>query len=208
MNPEDILGSILRGAIGSRGVRKSSRKTLGAVTRGALANPQVLLTMAGVAWGVWETWKGGQGAAQQPPPAGAGVPPIPPLPGEAASNPGDAVLRLVRLMISAAGADGKLGPQERAAILDEATKAGIGPTVEAELSNPRPLAQIVAGVQDQATKAELYKLAFAIVRADEGVSGAERIYLAQLAHSLGLADQEVARIESAAGSAIDAAPSA
>ena len=35
-------------------------------------------------------------------------------------------------------------------------------------------------------KHELYILAFTIVRADENVSGAERIYLAQLAHQLGL----------------------
>ena len=49
----------------------------------------------------------------------------------------------------------------------------------------RPLADIVRGVTDPAIKNELYMLAFTIVRADETVSGAERIYLAQLAHQLG-----------------------
>ena len=38
-------------------------------------------------------------------------------------------------------------------------------------------------------------LAFTIVRADETVSGAERIYLAQLAHQLGLDAATAARLE-------------
>ena len=58
--------------------------------------------------------------------------------------------------------------------------------VEAELAQTRPLADIVRGVTDPQMKKELYVLAFTIVRADETVSGAERIYLAQLAHQLGL----------------------
>ena len=48
-------------------------------------------------------------------------------------------------------------------------------------------------------------LAFAIVRADEGVSGAERIYLAQLAHALGLDAAAAAALERETAAAIDAA---
>jgi len=55
-----------------------------------------------------------------------------------------------------------------------------------ELRAPRPLAEIVAGVSDPLLKKELYTLAFTIARSDDGVTGAERIYLAQLAHQLGL----------------------
>lgn len=203
MNPEDILGSILRGTLGSRQGRKSSRRTMKAVTRGALSNPQTLLTVAGVAWGIYETWKNSQAPAA----TGARVPAatVPPIPGAGATDSGDGVIRLVRLMVSAARADGELGPEERAAILAEATKAGIGSVVEAEIASPRPLSQIVAGVSDPAAKAELYKLAFTIIRADEGVSGAERIYLAQLAHSLSLAQNDAARLEAEAASTIDAA---
>jgi uncharacterized membrane protein YebE (DUF533 family) len=51
----------------------------------------------------------------------------------------------------------------------------------------------------------MYALAFAIVRADEAVSGAERVYLAQLAAKLGLDAATTARIESEAAAAIDAA---
>jgi uncharacterized membrane protein YebE (DUF533 family) len=49
-------------------------------------------------------------------------------------------------------------------------------------------------------------LGFAIVRADEGVSGAERIYLAQLAHALGLTPEIVGAIERDTAAAIDASP--
>jgi uncharacterized membrane protein YebE (DUF533 family) len=61
----------------------------------------------------------------------------------------------------------------------------------------------VAGVEDPAQRATLYGLAFAVARADEQVGGAERIYLAQLAHRLGLDAAAVRRIEAAASTRID-----
>ena len=73
-----------------------------------------------------------------------------------------------------------------------------------EVRNPRPLSEIAAGVSDPRAKEEMYQLAFAVVRADESVSGAERIYLAQLAHALGLDPQATARLESEAAARIDA----
>jgi uncharacterized membrane protein YebE (DUF533 family) len=75
--------------------------------------------------------------------------------------------------------------------------------VEAELAQMRPLADIVRGVTDPQMKKELYVLAFAIVRADESVSGAERIYLAQLAHQLGLDAASVASLEAETSAKID-----
>ena len=47
------------------------------------------------------------------------------------------------------------------------------------------------------------QIAFAIVRADESVSGAERIYLAQLAHQLGLDAASVASLEAETAAKID-----
>jgi uncharacterized membrane protein YebE (DUF533 family) len=44
------------------------------------------------------------------------------------------------------------------------------------------------------------------VRADEAVTGGERIYLAQLAHQLGLEAAVVARLETEAAARIDAEP--
>jgi uncharacterized membrane protein YebE (DUF533 family) len=53
-------------------------------------------------------------------------------------------------------------------------------------------------VSDPALKVELYRLAYGIVRSDEGVTGAERIYLAQLAHQLGLLPAATKGIEASA----------
>lgn len=115
-----------------------------------------------------------------------------------------AVLRLVRLTISAARADGTLGDAERAAIVEEARTAGAEAIVEHELGRAPSLAEIVEGVADAQEKADLYTLAFAIVRADESVTGPERIYLARLAALLGLDAATTTRLEQDATGGIDA----
>jgi len=105
------------------------------------------------------------------------------------------VIRLIRLTIAAARADGELGLDERQDILEYARESDAEEVVENELRNPRPLADIVAGPLDPQLKQDMYVLAFSIVHADEGVSGAERIYLAQLAHQLALDEETTARLE-------------
>jgi uncharacterized membrane protein YebE (DUF533 family) len=115
------------------------------------------------------------------------------------------VLQLIRLMVSAARADGELGPREREHILAEAREVGAEALVLREIEAPRPLGEIVAGVTDPHFKEQLYTLAFTIVRADDAVTGAERIYLAQLANRLSLDAPSVSRIEAEAAARIDAA---
>ncbi|MGH6784206.1 MAG: DUF533 domain-containing protein [Sphingomicrobium sp.] len=105
--------------------------------------------------------------------------------------------------MSAARADGQLNDQERTLIMDRAREAGLESVVEAELAQTRPLADIVRGVTDPAMKNELYILAFTIIRADETVSGAERIYLAQLAHQLGLEPAATQTLETETANKID-----
>ena len=178
--------------------------------------PTTLLTAAGVAWGIYETLtnkdqgSGGSGGSVG---SGGGVQgvqsvPLPPLPDTAASAtpPGvsDDALRLVRLAISAANADGAMNEHERAAVIREAQAAGVADIVESELQHGRPLAEIVAGVADEHQRATLYVLAFTILRADEQLTGAERIYLAQLAHLLTLDRATVERLEKDTGERIDA----
>jgi uncharacterized membrane protein YebE (DUF533 family) len=192
LDSEDILSGLLRGALSGRG--KSWRRTGHAVRGSGLVNAKTLLAAAGVAWGLYETWQSQQasGAAASPsgaPPAGLPAP----------------VLQLMRLMVSAARADGELGPAERERILAEAREVGAEALVLRELESPRPLGEIVAGVSDPAFKQQLYTLAFTIVRADETVTGAERIYLAQLANRLSLEPALVSRLETEAGARIDAA---
>jgi uncharacterized membrane protein YebE (DUF533 family) len=211
---EDIINGLLKGALGGR--RKRSRRARRALgRRGSLLNATTLLAAAGVAWGVYETWKGQRASPDPgrpapppthtppPPPPGAGTAP-PPLPTAADSTLPEPVLRVVRLMISAARADGDLGPEEREAIMVEARKVGAEEAVARELGSPRPLREIAEGVTDPKLCEELYTLAFGIVRADEIVTGGERIYLAQLAHQLELEPDTVSRLESEAVSRIDA----
>ena len=116
----------------------------------------------------------------------------------------DDAQRVVRLAVAAAYADGALSDEERAAVVQQAQAAGVGNVVDEELQRRRPLAEIVAGVTDTAQRATLYVLAFTIVRADEQVSGADRIFLAQLAHLLGLDPATVKRLEDDAARRIDA----
>ncbi|MFP5379217.1 MAG: DUF533 domain-containing protein [Vicinamibacteria bacterium] len=131
------------------------------------------------------------------PPPLPGAAPVPDVPPE--------VLRLIRLTISAARADGTMNAAERALILGHARDAGFESIVEAELASPHPLSAIVAGVDEPAKREDLYRLAFTIVRADDAVSGAERIYLAQLAHHLGLDAAAVSRLEADTAAKIDEA---
>jgi uncharacterized membrane protein YebE (DUF533 family) len=219
MDAEQLIGSLVRGALTGRG--KRSRGALRFLTggRGSLLNAGTLLTAAGVAWGLYETTMRTSTVARGdtgPAPSGAGVPPIP---GMAPTPPGEAqtpaptahasdvvpseVLRVIRLTISAARADGTLSANEEAAILQQARTVGAETIVQAELRQPTPLAALLEGVQP-AQRDDLYTLAFAIVRADEGVSGAERIYLAQLAHRLGLDPEAVAALEARATERIQA----
>lgn len=211
LDAEDILNGLVRGALGGR--RKSSRRASRALRGGGLVNAQTLLAAAGVAWGLYETWQGqqAQGTPAGASPAGGPNPPPPPLPGAPPPAPAvegglpAPVLQLMRLMISAARADGELGPAERDRILAEAREVGAEALVLREIESPRPLGELVAGVTDPQLKEQIYTLAFTIVRADESVTGGERIYLAQLAHRLSLDAPSVARLEGEAAARIDAA---
>ena len=212
-NPADVLSIVLRGTLGRSGRKRARRATRFLTGNRGFLSTSALIGMAGVAWGIYDTLKGQNqpqvpGVPQVPhvPQGGLGtVPPIahvPPVPGafDAAFDP---VARVIRLAVSAARADGALSEQERSLILDRAKEAGLESAVEAELSHTRSLADIVRGVSDPQMKKELYVLAFTIVRADESVSGAERIYLAQLAHQLGLDAASVASLEAETAAKID-----
>jgi uncharacterized membrane protein YebE (DUF533 family) len=206
IDPGSLVEDVLRGVLGAR--RKRSRGVLRYLTGrrggGWMANPNTLLTAAGVVWGIFETMNQPAppvASTSSPAPSGPPLPPLPPLP--TTMVPGDA-LRMIRLAISAANADGAMNDKERAAVVEQANASGASQLVLAELSQPRPLAEIVAGVADRAERATLYVLAFSVLRADEQVTGAERIYLAQLANLLGLSPDEIATLEADAARRIDA----
>jgi uncharacterized membrane protein YebE (DUF533 family) len=221
MDESMLLDGVLRSVLGGR--RRRSRRAmrylnhgiggpLGSIGGSLLSNPNVLLTAAGFAWGIFETLQQGNtpGTAPgvQPASTAAGTSPLPPLPvvETASAQVSDQALQFVRLAISAAHADGSVSEQERRAILDQARMAGVDRIVEHELTQPRPLAEIVAGVTDDTHRGTLYVLAYSILRGDEQPSGAERIYLAKLAHLLGLDPKTVQQLEQNADKRIDAQP--
>jgi uncharacterized membrane protein YebE (DUF533 family) len=221
MDESMLLNGVLSSVLGGR--RRRSRRAhrylsrplegpLGSIGGSLLSNPNLLLTAAGVAWGIFETLQQGDTpTAQQatPSPAAATTSaPLPPLPVVASTgSPVSAqALRIVRLAISAAMADGAMSDQERAAILEQARTAGVNGIIEQEMAQPRPLSEIVSGVTDPGQRATLYVLAFGILRGDEQPSGAERIYLAKLADLLGLDPAAVVQLEQNVGQRIDAQP--
>ena len=207
MDESALLNGVLGAVLGGRGRRRRSHRALNYLTGGRRGsfwtNPSTLLTAAGVAWGIYETM---QQPAGQTNPVGSTAPSnvASPLPPSTTISP--EALRIVRLAISAAYADGSVSDAERAAILDQAKTAGVAEIVEAEMQQPRPLAEIVAGVNDAAQRATMYVLAFSIVRGDEQPTGAERIYLAQLANLLGINVATVQELEQQAATRIEAQP--
>jgi uncharacterized membrane protein YebE (DUF533 family) len=216
-NPADVLGIVLRGTLGRSGRKRARRATRFISGHKGFLSASTLMAAAGVAWGIYDSLKGkdqgasgGMGSVPAVPATPAVPGAVPPVPGAAVASAVDTALdpvaRVIRLAVSAAKADGTLSEQEREVILGRAREAGLEGVVEAELSQTRSLADIVRGVTDPAMKKELYVLAFTIVRADEAVTGAERIYLAQLAHQLGLDAAAVAAIERDTSAAIDAQP--
>jgi len=229
MDPDLLIRGVLGSVLG--GGRKRSHRALRYLTgsQGSFfTRPQTLLTAAGVAWGIFETLQqqsgtplrpsGEQGSGQwgsAAAPAGSQAVepqsvmsgPVPPLPGSASAPAVEAeALRIVQLAVSAANADGVMSDKERAAVLQQAHSAGVGDVVERELSQRRPLTEIVAGITDPAQSATLYVLAFTVLRADEQVTGAERIYLARLAQLLNLDPATVQQLEKDTGERIDAEP--
>ena len=201
MDESMLLNGVLRAVLGGRGRRRRSRRAMNYLTGGGRGsfwtNPSTLLTAAGMAWGIFETMQqsgtfgsGGVGSGPTAPP----------------STVSPEALRIVRLAISAAYADGSVSDTERAAILDHAKTAGVGEIVEAEMQQPRPLAEVVSGISDAAQRATMYVLAYSMVRGDEQPTGAERIYLAQLANLLGLDVATVQQLEDKAAHRIDAEP--
>lgn len=213
-NVADMLSVVLSGTLGRSGRKRARRATRFLTGNRGFLSTSAIIGAAGVAWGIYDTLKNqNQGSAVPGVPTGPGVPAgvgaqIPPIPAvatafEAALDP---VGRIIRLAVSAAKADGQLSDAERALIMDRARESGLDAIVEAELGQTRTLAEIVRGVTDPTTRSELYVLAFTIVRADEAVSGAERIYLAQLAHQLGLDAAAAQALETETAAKIDAQP--
>lgn len=216
-----LLNSVAADAIGLRGKRgRRARGYLGGSQRSFL-NTSSLLGLAGLAVGAYQIFKDKSGSsAPAPQPvvpgtrvvdsAGRPLPAFPdrglpslPASAERITSVDDMPLRAVRVMIAAARCDGQLGEEELGRLMSHAKDGGLEERMRAEWQEPRPLAEICAGVSDPAQKRDLYVLAYAVLRADEEVSGAERVFLAGLAARLNLSKEQVAAIEGETARRID-----
>jgi uncharacterized membrane protein YebE (DUF533 family) len=211
MNPDMIIGEVISSALGVRHGRRHRHHPFDLIVGGHpwWLNGGTLMTALGIAWGMLDTANAAPvqtgpstvTMAASPPAATATTVRSEPTPA-APTVPVD-VARVIRLTVSAARADGALTDVEQDAIRTRARAVGAEPLVDAELKTPTPLSRLVAGVPDT-SRSELYTLAFAIVHADGVIAGAERIYLAQLAHALGLSVDDAASLEQTAAQRLNA----
>jgi uncharacterized membrane protein YebE (DUF533 family) len=121
----------------------------------------------------------------------------------APSGPADDTgLLILRTMIAAAAADGEIDAEERRRIGEGMKQAGLSPELtrflEAEFARPATIPMLVAGVRSTEMAAQIYTAARITIQPDKT---AERVFLAELAGSLGLDPKLVASIDAAAAGA-------
>ncbi len=220
---EKLLGKIVKETLGSG--PGSSAKGSGGLLDG-LSSGQGLMTLIGLGVGAFEILKEQQRGAQTagpgspvppPPPGGQSTPPPPPppVPGQAPASSsvppsppppspagGDGLddqelaLRMIRVMIAAAHADGVLDAAEEKAILDRLRGAGLSSEEKMflleELHSPRPVAELTRGIEDPSTARAMYLIA---ARAIEVDTESERQWLDELGEALGLSPEVRSFIE-------------
>jgi uncharacterized membrane protein YebE (DUF533 family) len=201
-----IAGAVAGGLLTSRAGRKLGKK---AAELGGLA------AIAGLAYTAWRRYEEGRGAPAPEPGAPAAGPARGRQPLEAAGflppggdGAGEPLARLVlRAMIAAARADGRLDVGERQRIVDRiaglSLEAGERSALLAEIEKPVSLDELTGSVSGPGQAAEVYAASLLAIEVD---SPAERAYLGLLAARLGLADELVASLHRAAGVPAPGAP--
>jgi uncharacterized membrane protein YebE (DUF533 family) len=185
-------GGLLAGALTSKAGRRFGKRALQV---GAVA------AIAGLAWSAFERHRRGRRAPL------AGGPSLAFLPPAADPEPRDALgLALVRTMIAAARADGKLDPRESEKLLAEIRRLPLEADEKAllldELDRPVGLDEIAASAHTPERAAELYTAALLAIDVD---TEEEREWLARLAARLALPDDLVAEIHDRLAREIEAA---
>lgn len=141
-----------------------------------------------------------QGGTPPPPPpmnetVQAGPPPVGALP-TAGSVPQELAVRLIRIMVAAAHADGTMDTAEERAVLDKMRGADLSQEEKLfllnELHQPRSLEELTAGITDPSVAKTMYMLAVATIAID---TESERAWLNELAGLLGISKEIQAFIE-------------
>ncbi|OYW53211.1 MAG: hypothetical protein B7Y80_19520 [Hyphomicrobium sp. 32-62-53] len=168
------LGAILLGTKTGRGV------ATGAAKIGALA------LIGGLAYKAYQNHQAGrplitgpQNAATEAAPVGSGFEP------DAISN--DAAMHIIKAMIAAAAADGRIDDTEYARIVGAAGGAAASPEAKAflerELRSPATAAQLAREVSSAEEALQVYTAARVAIDAD---NASEKGFLAELASALGI----------------------
>jgi uncharacterized membrane protein YebE (DUF533 family) len=151
--------------------------------------------VGGLAYNAWQNYQNNQSGAAAPVPQDAFIP-------AASDEQGQEQLgkTLVRAMIAAAKADGRIDADEKDAIFAKLETMTLSPDEKAwvfdELSSPLDINAVVARADTPEHAAEIYAASLVAITAD---TASERAYLDALASKLGLAPGLVAEIHSVAG---------
>ncbi|MBO6901327.1 MAG: tellurite resistance TerB family protein [Rhizobiaceae bacterium] len=157
-----------------------------------------LAAVTGLAYTAYKNYQAGKkpgegedGVEILPPPADTAFDPR-----QAPQGEDDFALTLIRAMIAAARADGRIDDDERKHIGDKLKLAGLDGEAEAflvaEMEKPIDLDKLVASAQTDAQKVEIYAASRLAIDPD---TRAERGYLDQLAGRLQLPDALVDHVE-------------
>ena len=163
-----------------------------------------LAAIGGLAYKAYQNYKAGQKPADVarepellPPPAGDSFDPAQAPQGEA-----EFALTIVRAMIAAAKADGRIDEAERGKIIDKVGPSGLGAEatdfLRDALAAPTDVDALAAAAKTEAQKIELYTASRLAIDPD---TRAERGYLDMLAGRLSLPDALVDHIEATVASA-------
>ena len=196
MNPEMLLGGLLRGALG-RGLGRDAKVALGmgavGIAIAAFDHMMEQRQARGVVTPPPGPMPSGAGPGTPPPPPAS---PAPPVTVDATTE----TALLVRAMIAAAHADGALDAAERTAILERLDRAGVGNEERAFLATlmdaPVPVDAVVAEVASDRLAEQVYAVSLLAIKVD---TPAESAYLAGLARRLALPADTVARLHAVFG---------
>jgi len=195
---DNLMGSLLGGLTSGKGLLTAIGLGIGAYEiLKQQGGPNILAGNAGSPPGSPPPLVGAEAAMGLP--EGVGGPSVPPpIPGQpAVSGAGSApkvetavqqlAVRLIQVMVAAAHADGRLDQDEEKRILEKLQEQGL--TVEekqfllAQMHQPQPIDQLVAGVEDAMVAQTMYSLAASTIVID---TEEERRWLDQLAEALSL----------------------
>ncbi|WP_144377964.1 tellurite resistance TerB family protein [Mesorhizobium amorphae] len=168
-----------------------------------------LAAIGGLAYKAYQNYKAGQQPAEAtkqpellPPPAGDSFDPA-----QAPQGEGEFALTIVRAMIAAAKADGRIDEEERGKIIDKVSLSGLGAEatefLKEALAAPADVDALASAARNEAQKIELYTASRLAIEPD---TRAERGYLDMLAGRLGLDDKLVDHIEATVSAAKETVP--